>query len=267
MELPLGSNSHGTCQGNFFIWCVAMVSWWHNYPRWVRLAWISYWKAFLLTTWHELMDENIIKQRAKHSLRRLGPISFPRCHDRTPARSWAKKRPRLSLLQNGWRSQVVGKRWVNFARRRRNAKSCGLQKVTKKKLWKLIEIFEIEGKPTSTPTCPHCHIETHMNPMLSTGSFALGSLIEKTSNAHQASAKIKLAHLSHSNLNYQTTQDISLQISMSMVICYLSHAKCWGVRSSLWVKSPLLLMDVPFFLNRAGMGLAPELLGCPNLSA
>lgn len=140
----------------------------------------------------------------------------------------------------------------------------------KKKLWKLIEIFEIEGKPTSTPTCPHCHIETHMNPMLSTetcGSFALGSLIEKKSNAHQASAKIKLAHLSHSNLNYQTTQDISLQISMSMVICYLSHAKCWGVRSSLWVKSPLLLMDVPFFLNRAGMGLAPELLGCPNLSA
>lgn len=134
MELPLGSNSHGTCQGNFFIWCAAMVSWWHNYPRWVRLAWISYWKAFLLTTWHELMDENIIKQQAKHSLRRLGPISFPRCHDRTPARSWAKKRPRLSLLQNGWRSQVVGKRWVNFARRRRNAKSCGLQKVTKKKV-------------------------------------------------------------------------------------------------------------------------------------
>lgn len=88
---------------------------------------------------------------------------------------------------------------------------------SQEELWKRIDIFEIEGKPTSTPTCPHCHIETHINPMLSTetcGSFALGFLIKKTSNAHQASAKIKLAHLSHSNLNHKTTQDISLQISM-----------------------------------------------------
>ncbi len=85
--------------------------------------------------------------------------------------------------------------------------------------------WKFEGKPASTPTCsspPHCHIETHINPMLSTetyGSFALGFLIEKKSNAHQASAKIKLAHLSHSNLSYKPTQDISLQISMSMANC------------------------------------------------
>ena len=148
MELPLGSNSHGTCQGNFFpLMCsngelVTQLS-----KLWVRLAWISFWKAFLLTTWHELMDENINNKQSAAS----GVLDRSRFRDAMTASSGkvlsqetsqehvyginlgmdtrhyqAFSTPKRLAFTSCWE-----KCWVNFARRRRNAKSCGLQKVKK----------------------------------------------------------------------------------------------------------------------------------------